>query len=840
MLKMKPLMAALALGGVIASPAAEPARSQSPSLSMTIGGQLVEQRPAPVGLDAAKPRFSWQLHGGTNGLRQTAYQIRIARSADSLGAAGQPLAWDSGWVATEQSHLVAYAGEPLRSSTPYFWQVRIKNEAGATSAWSAPARWVTGLLDAEKELLADWIGFDQRFPGLPQGADWFDIGQAQWICHPGTESGKTGTAFYRKTFTLPADTTRVMMGMEANFAAQFFVNGVELFQGGRFDSVPSYLDITPWIRPGLNQFAFRVYQCDPSTHAGLLAAIRIERKDGGIVRLFTDETWQSTAKPVDLWKTAVQADDGWGAVKVLGKPGEPNMTGRGKGRGEKKPVLFSPLFNDRVYLPPPVCLRREIVISKPVRFALFHGTAQGLYDLHVNGRRLTPSGFQPGWTQFDTHISYVSTEVTEALQPGRNALGVVLADGWFRGNLLWFGREGFGEKLRFAGQLEVEYADGSRETFRTGPDWKASFGPTLQSDIMQGEIYDARREQPGWDKTGFAEREWSAVDVTPHGTDQAEATRVDVTARVRELIAQGKPVPAINALAAHDPYRNIVSTKKGLSVECRINGVNQTFWIASPRAWTPPPGLKTTDIQKAAFGGATGSLPKPILRAHPTEPVRPQGELLAKAISEPKPGVYVVDFGQNFAGWVRLKVAGRAGQSVYLRFAEDVKQDGTIYTDNLRGINPADRYICKGGGLETWEPRFTYHGFRYVQITGLTAKPTPETLTGIYAHSGGPVTSTFASSSPLLDRLYKNVTWSQRSNYFETMTDCPQRDERYGWVGDAHFFLRSSAYNQHGASFFTNGSSTVLTARETTATSATAVRAPLRERGTHNSTGPPP
>lgn len=136
-----------------------------------------------------------------------------------------------------------------------------------------------------------------------------------------------------------------------------------------------------------------------------------------------------------------------------------------------------------------------------------------------------------------------------------------------------------------------------------------------------------------------------------------------------------------------------------------------------------------------------------------------------------------------------------------MRFAEDINPDGTIYTDNLRSINPADRYICKGGQIETWEPRFTYHGFRYVQILGLTKKPTNETLTGIVAHSGGAITSTFKCSSPMLNRLYQNVLWSQRSNYFETMTDCPQRDERYGWVGDAHFFMATSAYNQNAASF---------------------------------------
>ena len=796
MINLKTLTTVWTIIGLMNAHAAETSKPQ-PDAKLSIGDLQVEHRVSPVGIDARNPRFSWQLHGAGNGLRQTAYQIQIASSAASLEGAGKAYAWDSGWVVSDQSYLVAYAGSPLQSSMPYFWRVRVKDGNGAISPWSTPARWVTGLMDAEKELQADWIGLDQQFKGTPQGIDWFDIGNAKWICHPGTEAGKAGAAFYRKTVMLPKDTARVMMGMEANFAAQLFVNGVEVFQGGRFDSVPSYLDITPWIHPGQNQIAFRVYQCDPATHVGLISSLRIEMASGAVEKLFTDETWESTDKPVDLWSSNAQSGEGWGPVKVLGKPGEPNTTGRGK------PTLFTPTFGDRVFLPPPVYLRKEILMSKPVRFAVFHGTAQGLYDLYVNGRRLTPSGFQPGWTQFDMHTSYVSTDVTDSLKPGRNAIGAVLADGWFRGNLLWFGREGFGEKLRFSGQLEVEYTDGSRESFRTDPTWKASFGPTLQSDIMQGEIYDARRELPGWDKPGFDDQGWSAVNVLSRSEDYAETVRVDVTTRVRDLLAQGKPVVANNSLADHDPYRNIAATKKGLSVECRIDGADKTFWIGAPRTWTPPTGLKPSDIKRAAYGGETGSIARAIQRAHPTEPVRPQGELAPQAITEPKPGVYVVDFGQNFSGWVRLNVSGRAGQSIYLRFAEDLKSNGTIYTDNLRGINPADRYICKGGGAETWEPRFTCHGFRYVQILGLTQKPTNETVTGIYAHSGGPINSKFASSSPMLDRLYKNVTWSQRSNYFETMTDCPQRDERYGWVGDAHFFMRSSAYNQNGASFFT-------------------------------------
>ena len=802
MIKLKTFTAACAMLGTMFADAAETSKPL-PDAKLSIGDLRVEHRASPVGIDTRNPRFSWQMHGSANGLRQTAYQIQVARSADNLEGAGKALAWDSGWVTSDQSHLVAYAGEGLQSSTPYYWRMRVRDEKGNVSSWSKTARWVTGMMDADRELGLTWIGFDQRFSGMPQGADWFDLGQAKWICHPGIEAGSQKTVnFYRKSFTLPEDAVRVVMGMEANFAAQFFLNGVELFQGGRFDRVPSYLDITPWVRRGLNQVAFRVNQCDLREHSGLIASFRIERKNGEIVRLFTDETWESTAKAINLWRMAGQADDGWGAVKVLGKPGDPNTTGRGKSRDPKdagNPKLFSPLFDDKVFLPPPVCLRKEIDLAKPVRFAVFHGSAQGLYDLHVNGRQMTPSGFQPGWTQFDRRMSYVSTDVTDALKPGRNAIGAVLADGWYRGNLLWQGREGFGTRLRFLGQLDVEYTDGSRATFRTDPSWKAAFGPTLQSDIMQGEVYDARREQDGWDKPGFDDRSWIPVDSTVRGCEYNPALVADVLASVKELVSKGKPVVTVIGLnKGVDPAPKIAKTFR---ITYRHNGRDVTEKLGEGKVWKAPEGVKANDISKAILGSLKGTFDY-IQRAHLTEPVRPEAEIVPTAITEPKPGIYVFDFGQNFAGWARLKVSGKPGQQIYMRFAEDLNPDGTIYTDNLRGINPADLYICRGKGQETWQPRFTYHGFRYVQILGLTEKPGKAALTGIVAHSGGPITSTFASASPMLDRLYKNVTWSQRSNYFEVMTDCPQRDERFGWTGDAHFFLPSSAYNQNGASFF--------------------------------------
>jgi alpha-L-rhamnosidase len=129
--------------------------------------------------------------------------------------------------------------------------------------------------------------------------------------------------------------------------------------------------------------------------------------------------------------------------------------------------------------------------------------------------------------------------------------------------------------------------------------------------------------------------------------------------------------------------------------------------------------------------------------------------------------------------------------------------DGTIYTKNLRTARATDSYVLKGGGEETWEPRFTYHGFQYVELTGYPGTPTLESVIGVVAHSGLAETGEFACSNPIVHKLYRNIVWGQRSNYFEVPTDCPQRDERLGWTGDTQVFIRTASYNMDVAPFFT-------------------------------------
>jgi alpha-L-rhamnosidase len=162
----------------------------------------------------------------------------------------------------------------------------------------------------------------------------------------------------------------------------------------------------------------------------------------------------------------------------------------------------------------------------------------------------------------------------------------------------------------------------------------------------------------------------------------------------------------------------------------------------------------------------------------------------------------VFDLGQNFTGWARLIVRGSAGTTITLRYAEVLDQAGNLYTANLRGASQTDRYVLKGEGRETYEPHFTFHGYRYVAVAGLPDPPDTATITGIVVSSDLEQTGQLATSDSLLNRLQQNIIWGQRSNFLDVPTDCPQRDERLGWTGDAQVFARTAGFNLDVSGFF--------------------------------------
>lgn len=373
---------------------------------------------------------------------------------------------------------------------------------------------------------------------------------------------------------------------------------------------------------------------------------------------------------------------------------------------------------DDLYLPPARYLRKSFHIDKKVKQAKVYATALGLYELRLNGDKVGDDYFAPGWTDYNKRLYYQTFDITNEIKQGDNAIGAVIADGWYAG-YVGYGllvrldkvREFYGVNPAFMGQIQIEYEDGTSETIASDLSWKANEGPIREADILMGEVYDARLEHTGWDTPNFDDSQWE-----------------------------------------------------------------------KPKLYTYP-------------GGA--------LDVHPGGLVKSIEELKPNAITEPEKGKYIFDLGKNVAGVVRLKVQGERGQKITLRYGEILKDDGTLQTENLRLARATDTYILRGEGIETWQPKFTYHGFQFVEVSGLTKKPDLDVITGIVMSSIETDKSTFTSSNELNNILYQNIKTTQKANYFDVPTDCPQRDERLGWTGDAQTFMRSGTYMANMAPFMT-------------------------------------
>src|SRR5690242_8710145 len=359
-------------------------------------------------------------------------------------------------------------------------------------------------------------------------------------------------------------------------------------------------------------------------------------------------------------------------------------------------------------------LRREFSINKKVERARLYATAMGLYEVSLNGKRVGEDYFTPGWTSYDFRYQYQTYDVTSALKSGANCIAAILGDGWFRGRLAWNptnNRNHYGKKLALLAQLAITYKDGSQQIVTSDDQWKSATGPVLLSDIYDGETYDARLEQPGWNEAGFNEKNWQSVTVME-------------PPKAKLVASAGQPVKAIEEI-------------------------------------TPVKVLKT-----------------------------PAGDT-------------VLDMGQNMVGWVRFRVAAPAGTTITLRHAEVLDKSGNLYTENLRAARETIRYTTKGQGTETFQPHFTFQGFRYVAVSGWRGKVKPEDFTGVVVHSAIPRTGSFETSNPLLNQLQHNIIWGQKGNFLDVPTDCPQRDERLGWTGDAQVFARTASFNHDTAAFYT-------------------------------------
>ena len=364
-------------------------------------------------------------------------------------------------------------------------------------------------------------------------------------------------------------------------------------------------------------------------------------------------------------------------------------------------------------------LRKEFMVEKAVEDARIYISGLGYYELSINGVKVSDHVLDPGQTDYEKRVFYVTHDVKEHISKGTNAIGVILGDGWYNQTEVTEPKFGWGDAVygepRLILQMEIIYDDGSTEMILSDEDWKGSSGPIVSNNIYAGESYDARFEQSGWDEANFDDTVWGNIRIVegPGG----------------ELVSQKLP---------------------------------------------------------------------PIKRRSIIKPV---------SLTNPKQGVYVYDMGQNFTGWAKLiAIEAEANTEIQLRFAESVHENGMIDPASTgvyaTHVVQTDKYICKGSGQETWEPRFTYHGFRYVEMTGFPGTPVLENLEGVVVYTAVDEAGHFECSDEMLNRIHKTALGTFAVNLYSIPASDPHR-ERGAWLGDAHLCAEMSIYNLDMPLFWT-------------------------------------
>lgn len=663
---------------------------------LQVGNLQCEFRRDPVGLDQPQPRLSWTLHSNARGERQTAFQVLVASNPANLARDLGDL-WDSGIIASEETLHHVYHGRALTSRARAWWKVRVWDSHQRATGWSETARWEMGLL---------------------QPSDW----QATWIADPVVPDLPTTTRAlngYHSEITNRADAIK---WVEIDLGEVQEFDSVRLYAARPYDwqpDAPGFLFPKRWKLETADHEDFSDARMlldhtqndepNPGTNAPLydlgnargrfvrFTATLLNRRDAdnfglALAEMEVNRNLKNLARGARVLAMDSIETGAWARENLTDGVKTARPPGVAKG---SLPATF---------------LRRSFELGQPIRRATAYATALGLYELRINGDRVSRQLLAPEWTSYRKHLQYQTYDVTALLKPGSNCVAAAIGEGWYAGRLMVVGRFAYGRTPSFLLQLEVELADGTRQMITTDGEWRSTQdGPITAAGIYDGENYDARREFSGWDKPGFDDHAWKPVKVSPRDS--------------RALIWQ----------------RN--------------------------------------------------------------EPILVEQELKPIKLTEPRPGVYVFDFGQNMVGWCRVRGQGTAGETVTFRHAEMLKDDGTLYLANLRGAPQVDHYIPAADGAFEFEPHFTYHGFRYLELSGLSKPPTREDVIGRVFHSASPFVGRLECSDPAMNQLLHNIAWTERANLMSSPNDCPQRDERFGWMGDIQSFAQTAMFNQNLAAF---------------------------------------
>lgn len=699
----------------------------------------VEYTEHPLGIDVEQPRFSWQLlSNDERNVKQQAYQISVKDEAGRI-------IWHTGRINDDHSLNIKYEGEQLKASTKYIWTVDVWGNDGpkmSNSSW-----FETGLM-THSENDAAWSG-------------------ANWI--GGDESSKTFYSQYFPVFRLSCELCLDKKTKSNKAAFIYGANDIRLMDKNKNilnvenakdkSYIKVELAITDSARINIYRVGYTVRDkvdkpfasfIVPKNLMSLPSLYKFHKIDIASVVGNTDVLFDGNKightllGPIgnngDFIAFPVVGDIGFSMEKgqkaefgafTICNYREPHALLSNNGHctvsGETR--IFTPNEKGSTLLSS--SFKRE---DKEVKSARLYVSALGIYDVVINGKRISDDYLAPGLTQYNKTLFYQTYDVTDKISVGDNQLTAQLNEGWWSGWLSYDASNWnyFGDQQALIAKLVIFYKDGSKQIVVTNPQqWLfTTDGPVKYASIFQGEVYDARNEN--------------------------------------------------------------------------ITGMR----------WKPVRLVDLSDIKTKDSNGdwpATDDWSKHQIMAQIGKPIRQNQVLTAKNMEEVRHGVYVYDMGQNMAGVPSVTFRGlKPGQRVYIRMAEvkypnlSAYKDnvGMIMMENIRAAMAQDIYIAKGTTEEIYQPRYTYHGFQFVEITGIDNPVQVASVKGVVLSTIDKFTADYHSSDSTLNRFFENVKWSSLANVFSIPTDCPQRNERMGWSGDLSVFSPTMSYIFNSAQFF--------------------------------------
>lgn len=614
----------------------------------------------PIGIDTPYPLFQWQLYTQTRNSYQSAYRMIVT---DNDGKT----VWDTGKVHTSKQLQIAYQGEPLLSMRQYTWHVMVWDQNNIPSEWSSNASFEMGLLDSA-DWKAQWIGGNSTNDPL-EGLHWIGVSDEENVV-------------LQKTFFLKKEVQQIVLDAAAYENWELYCNGkprrrmnTEWKQD--HTSPIRYADLTEFFEPGINTIKF----CVSAGRYGAVLAARIQiRYADATEEIVTDETWQTVCKEHTRMSCVIGTfgDEPWGKPKRRG---------------------------------PAPLLRKEFHATGTIDRARLYICGLGYEDCYINGKPVSDGVLRGEYTQFHKTVYYNTMDVTALLRQGRNCLGAELGRGYYAYGKDWIGIMAEQDEPKLLAQLEIWYADGTRQTVCTDLTWQTVDGPTVDDNIWYGEKYDARLEQSGWN------------------------------------------LPEFNAVC----WKQVTASKR--------------------------PG----GVLKANF--------MPAIRV--TETLQP---ICVKTLA-PKTRLY--DFGKVTTGWVAIRVHELRGTRIRLRYGENLLETGGVDMQTKCRVfqfwEPAqeDIYICRGGE-EIWAPKFSYKGYRYVEIEGLDHEIS---VTGLVLHNDLVQTGSFRCSNELFNQIHGIVIPTMLNNFHSIPTDTPTYEKR-GWTGDGQSICDTVLMNFDAQRFF--------------------------------------